>query len=65
MSAPPALYAEMSDKVLVRIHTPGKQSVYAFGFYSHKNSRWIVIGYVDPLVMEWWPLPKKGTGEGA
>lgn len=42
---------------------------YYMGFYKYSNNRWYVdcngedIYFYDTDVLEWWPLPEKGTGE--
>lgn len=53
---------EFSVEVLVAVKTTHDGTLIKTGRYSHFLNRWFVDGFSHPLVTEWWPIPKEGTG---
>lgn len=55
--------AGISVDVIVRLKNSEHKTI---GRYIHGVTEWQVNGWTgSPEVVEWWPLPETGTGEGA
>jgi hypothetical protein len=52
---------------VICLHTIAGRSQIRTGFYDHKVGRWFLDGFVSSYpansVLEWWELPKPGSGQ--